>query len=117
VTKSAFLLATAAVAWGAAFLAWALLGPAYSSGDPLADASNPVQVALVASPLLVALAAWLCLHRTCATGASPRPATAIAVVVGGFSVLSAASIGMLLAPLTLLIALAAATVEKPRATA
>ena len=110
--KPAFLFATAAVAWGAGFLAWALLGTAYSNGDPLAHAGDPVQVALAALPLLVALAAWLLLHRSCATGASPRPATAGALVLGGFSILAAASIGMFLAPLAILIGVAAATVEQ-----
>jgi hypothetical protein len=119
VRKPAFLFATAAVAWGAAFFAWALLGSAYSSvdsagnssGEPLAHAGEPVQVALAALPLLVALVAWLLLHRSCATGASPRPATAVALVVGGFTILSAASVGMFLAPLGILIGIAAATIE------
>jgi hypothetical protein len=117
VTKTAFLLATAAVAWGAAFLAWALLGSAYSSGDPLADAGNPVAVALATVPLLVAVAAWSYLHRSCSLGRSTRPVTAIALVAGAFSILSAASIGMVLAPLALLIGLAVATVEPARPTA
>ena len=118
--KPAFLLATAAVAWGAGFLAWALLGTASSSvdsagnssGEPLAEAGDPLQVALAALPLVVALTAWLLLHRSCATGASPRPATAIALVLGGFSILSAASVGMFVAPLTILIGIAAATVDQ-----
>src|SRR4051794_15820738 len=114
--KPAFLFATAAVAWGAALFAWALLVSAYSSGEPLAHAEDPVQVALAALPLLVALVAWLLLHRSCATGASPRPATAVALVVGGFTILSAASVGMFLAPLGILIGIAAATIEQaPRA--
>jgi hypothetical protein len=119
--KPAFLFATAAVAWGAAFLAWSLLGTAYSSvdssgnssGGPLAHAGDPLQVALAALPLLVALVAWLLLHRVCATGASPRSATAVALAVGGFTILSAASIGLFLAPLAILIGVAAATVEQP----
>jgi hypothetical protein len=116
VTKTAFLLATAAVAWGAAFLAWALLGSAYSSGDPLADAGDPVAVTLAAGPLLVAAAAWSCLHRSCSLGSSTRPATTIALVTGAVSILGAASIGMFLAPLALLIGLAVATVEQPTPT-
>ena len=109
--KPAFLFATAAVAWGAGFFAWALLGTAYSSGDRLAHAGDPVQVAPVALPLLVAVAAWWTLHRSCTLGASRRPAAAIAVVSGAFALLSAASVGLLLAPLTLFVALSAATVE------
>jgi hypothetical protein len=117
VRKPAFLLATAAVAWGAGFLGWALLGTAYSNGDPLAPADDPVAVALATSPLVVAVAAWLSLHRVCARGASTRPAVVIAVAVGVLSVLGAASVGMFLAPLTLLIGLAATTVEPHRRTA
>jgi len=109
--KPAFLFATAAVAWGAGFFAWSLLGSAYSSGEPLAHAGDPVQVALVALPLLVAAASWWSLHRSCALGASRRPAAAIAVISGAFALVSAASVGLLLAPLTLLVALSAATVE------
>jgi hypothetical protein len=120
VRKPAFLFATAAVAWGAAFFAWSLLGTAYSSvdssgsssGEPLAQAGDPLQVALAALPLLVALVAWLVLHRTCATGASPRPATAIALAVGAFTILSAASVGLFLAPLAILIGIAAATIDQ-----
>jgi hypothetical protein len=112
VRKPAFLLATAAVAWGAGFMAWALLGTAYSNGDPLAHAGDPVQILLAALPLLVAVAAWQLVHRTCAVGASPRPATLIALALGGFSILAAASIGMFLAPLAILIGVAAATVER-----
>jgi hypothetical protein len=111
VRKPAFLFATAAVAWGAGFFAWALLGGAYSNGEPLARAGDPVQVALVALPLLVAVAAWWTLHRSCALGASRRPAAAIAVVGGAFALVSAASVGLLLAPLTLFVALSVATVE------
>jgi hypothetical protein len=115
VRKPAFLFATAAVAWGAGFLAWALLGTAYSSGEPLAHAADPVQVLLAALPLLVALVAWLLLHRSCARGASRRAATATALVLSGFSIVSAASVGMFVAPLAILIGVAAAVVEQPPA--
>ena len=109
-TRPAFLFATAAVAWGAGFLAWALLGTAYSSGDPLAHAGDPVQVAFAALPLLVAAAAWWSLHRTCAFGRSTLPTTAIVATWLAFSLVSAASIGLLLAPAGLLLVAARATV-------
>ena len=91
-TKPAFLFATAAVAWGAGF--FVVLGAA--------------PAALL--PLTVAALAWWSLHRTCATGASARPATALATLTAAFTVISAASIGVLLAPLALLLGLARATV-------
>jgi len=109
--KPAFLFATAAVAWGAGFFAWALLGAAYSNGEPLAHADDPVQVVLVALPLLVAVTAWVSLHRTCAVGASPWPARTIAVVLLAFSVVSAASVGLLLVPLVLFLGGALASVQ------
>ena len=114
--KPAFLLATAAVAWSMGFLGWALLGTAYSNGDPLAHADDPIQVGLAACPLLVAGVAWLSLHRTCSLGASTRPAVAIALIAAALSIVGAASIGMFLAPLALLIGLAAMIVEPVRPT-
>ena len=100
----AFLLATGAVAWGAAFAGFALL-----SG--LAHPGATQEVALSALPLLVAALAWWLLHRTCATGASPGPARAITVVYLAFSAISSPSIGLLLAPAGLLLAAALATVR------
>src|SRR5689334_23351581 len=112
-TRPAFLCATSAVAWGAAFFVWALLGAAYSDGSSLAHAGDPVQVALVALPLVVAIAAWWILHRTCAIGASKRPATALAAITGAFSILGLASIGLFIAPIAVLVVAATATVEQP----
>jgi hypothetical protein len=106
VRQPAFLFATGAVAWAAGFLAWALL-PA----QPLADARDPVQIALVALPLLVALLAWASLHRTCAVGAAPHLAWLLTVIILSFSVIGAASVGLLLAPAGLLLAFSLATVE------
>ena len=111
-TKPAFLFATAAVAWGAAFFTWALLGAAYSNGDALAHAGDPAQVALAALPLLVAGVAWWSLHRTCMGRASARPAVALAALTAAFSVVGAASIGVLIAPIALLLAAATGTVER-----
>jgi hypothetical protein len=113
--KPAFLFATAAVAWGAAFFAWALLGSAYSSGEPLAHSEDPIQVLLVALPLLVCAAAWLSLHRTCSAGASPWLAGSITVVLLAFSLVGAASVGLLLAPAVFLLGGALATVPQPPA--
>jgi hypothetical protein len=110
--RPAFLLATAAVAWGAGFFGWSLLGTAYSNGDPLAHAGDPIQVALAALPLAVAAAAWWSLHRACASGARLWPATSIAVAWLAFSLVSAASVGLLLAPAALLLVGATATVRR-----
>ena len=109
--KPAFLFATGAVAWGVGFLVWALFDSAYSTGGPLADAREPVQVVLVALPLFVALIAWGSLHRMCAVGAAPHVAWVVTVAILTFSVISAASVGLLLAPTGLFLAFALATVE------
>jgi hypothetical protein len=94
VTKPAFLFATAAVAWGAGFFA-------FLGGAPAA-----------ALPLLVATLAWWSLHRTCAFGAPRWPATSITVTWFAFSLISAASVGLLLAPAALLLAGATVTVQR-----
>jgi len=112
VRKPAFLFATTAVAWGAGFFAWSLLGTAYSNGDPLAHAGDPVQVALVALPLLVAALAWWSLHRTCSSGAPRWPATSITVTWLAFSLVSAASVRLLLAPAALLLVAALISVRQ-----
>jgi hypothetical protein len=109
----AFGLATAAVAYAAAFTAWALTAPVYSSGQTILEANSELSVRVaIAMPLLVTSAVWLLLHVACRFDA-PRArivASTVAWLLVAFAVITGFSIGMFVLPgAALLVAAAALT--------
>lgn len=120
--RRALALTLLAVAWGVALIVLAVVLPVYSasettsSGQTSAAASQTlVQVngvgvlAPVALPALFAALVWFALHRKCSRGG--RGAEYLAWTVIGLlfalSMLAAASIGMFVVPMALLLACAA----------
>ncbi len=100
-SRSAFWLATGAVGCAAAFTAWALFAPAYSSGETLLEANPELSVRLaVAAPLVVTSTAWLLLHVACRFDAiwARRAALAVAWLLVAFAVVTGFSIGLFVLP-------------------
>jgi hypothetical protein len=64
---------------------------------------------LAAVPAVIGILVWLALHRTCALGTrwTQSVAIAVAIAVGGFALLAAASIGMFVMPMAFFMALGA----------
>jgi hypothetical protein len=117
----AFGLATAGVLWAAALIPGAFFFPAYSgeSGttagvtahttDTLVGANGVWVVALFVPPVVLAVIAWLGLHRYCSTGSrNGRLIGQIATgLLAAFAILSF-SAGFLALPAVLLVAVALA---------
>jgi hypothetical protein len=117
----AFGLATAGVLLTAALIPGAFFFPAYSgessssSGgtvhttDTLVGANGTWTVAWFVPPVLLAVAAWLGLHRSCATGSrNGRLVGRIAAGLLAASAFLAFSVGILALPAAVLVVVAAA---------
>jgi hypothetical protein len=117
-----FLAVTAASVLAAAFVAWALAGAAGTScsvssaggetcvDEPLVHGFGAGALA-AAAPLAISLLVWWLLHRSCSGGGrAPRGvAAALASMLVVVSVLGAASIGIFLLPVAVLLVVAVAT--------
>jgi hypothetical protein len=113
----AFALATAAVAWAAAFTWWALTASVYSDGQTILEA-NPeavVRVAL-AAPLAVSAVAWLALHVAChrASRSAYALGLVLATVLTLFALVAGFSIGLAVLPGAAALLVAAILVEPGR---
>ncbi len=125
---TAFGLASAAVAWSFLLLASAFFFPAYrgesceggqfgfehctSTSSTFIDENGTGAVVWLALPAVVAILGWLLLHHVCATGSKwgRNGALTLVVVLFAFGVF-AASIGILVLPVTLMLATSALLVE------
>jgi hypothetical protein len=117
--RLAFGLTVAGFAWAAALVPAALLVPVYSgktesgSGDSVSTSAtlvgeNGLGVLLpIAIPAAVAALVWLALHRRCTHGTAAYWAWSLVALLAAFSFVAAASIGMFLMPIALLLAGAA----------
>jgi hypothetical protein len=116
--RCAIGLTSASVLWGLALAAAAFLMPVYgadtssssgvteSTSSTLVGANGPWAALPAAVPLLLALCAWLGLHRACARRSRAGRVlawTCVALLVA-FAVVGAASIGMFGLPAMLLLA-------------
>lgn len=100
--RAAFWLATGAVAWAAAFTAWAMTAAVYApGGQTILDANDELAVRLaLAAPLVVSALVWLVLHVACRrrSRAARGVGRAAAWMLVGFSVLTGFTIGMFVLP-------------------
>lgn len=120
--RQAFWLTTAAVVWSAALVGGAFTLPAYSSsatsstGAPSSGSLTLVAVnglgvlVPVGIPLLISALVWFALHRKCSRGGpfAGYLAWMLVVVLALGCVAAAASIGVLIVPVALLLGGAAA---------
>lgn len=118
----AFWLTTAALVWSGALVAAAFLLPVYgvsaassagtrSSGSLTLVAVNGLGVLIpVGMPLLLSATAWMALHRKCSRGGSIAGylAWALVAALAVGCLIAAASIGLFVVPVALLLARAAA---------
>jgi hypothetical protein len=114
----AFGLTVGAFGWALALVLGAVVVPVYSgkssaggtSSATLVDENGLGVLVPVAIPALVAAVVWFALHRVCSrgSGAGLYVAWSLIAVMGLFSLLAAASIGMFVLPVALLLAGAAA---------
>ena len=123
----AFGLTVAAFAWSVGLVPAALVAPLYSgtaasgSGPTTSTSSTLVEVngaqvlLIVAVPALLAALAGIALHRKCAHGSlrAERLAWVAVSVLGALAILGAASIGLLVLPIALLLGAAAALTPAP----
>lgn len=118
-TVLAVATATGSCIWSIALLPYAFFAPAYAGesrfeGTTLHTTAtlvgvNGTAIALVvAIPAVLTLVAWAGLHRRCARGSAAGTAVAYgaAIALLAFSVVAAASIGPLVLPAALLLAIA-----------
>ena len=108
--RTAFGLATLAVAGAAAFTVWALTASAYSSGETLFEANDELTARLaLAAPLVVTSVVWLLLHVACRFDL--RAPRTVAQVIGwlliAFAMISGFSIGLFVMPGALALVVAA----------
>jgi hypothetical protein len=114
----AFGLTVAGFAWAAALLPFALLVPAYSGKTESASGSFSTTATLVgengaavlvpiAIPAAIAALVWYALHRRCTLGGGNYWAWSLVALLAAFSFVSAASIGLFLMPIAILLAGAA----------
>jgi hypothetical protein len=120
--RQAFWLTIAGMAWSAALLAAACVLPVYGSsgssstglswsGSSTLVAVNGIGVLVpVGIPLLISASVWFALHRKCSCGGplAGYLAWALVVVLALGCLIAAASIGLLIVPVALLLARAAA---------
>jgi hypothetical protein len=120
--RRAFWLTIAGLAWSAALLAGAFVLPVYGSsgtsstglswsGSSTLVAVNGVGVLIpVGIPLLISAFVWFALHRKCSCGGPVAGylAWALVVVLALGCLVAAASIGLLIVPVVLLLGRAAA---------
>jgi hypothetical protein len=95
--------------WAALLLVGALTVPLYSDGTTLVEANGTGVLYAVAVPAGLALVAYAGLHLKCARGSAAGAglATAAIVLLGIFTLLAMASIGLFVLPATLLLLVAA----------
>ena len=130
---AAFALSSSAVGAGALLLAGAFLAPVYSAQEATGGGTHTTVVstsgtlvgengtdviAFVATPLVLALIAWVGLRRECTTGSRAGRGVAKASVwlLGALALLGAMTIGVFVAPIAVLLGLGiAATPHGPAA--
>jgi hypothetical protein len=115
-------LTVGAFAWAVALIVAALAVPVYSgvsstgtSSSTLVDENGAACLVVVALPALTTAIAWAALHRRCSRGSRRATWLAWAMVYGlaAFAILGAASIGMFVLPVALLLGAAAALTPYP----
>ena len=118
----AFGLTMAAFAWGVALIVAAFVAPAYSvdvgpggqqTTTTLVDENGLAVLVVVAVPAVIAAIVWAVLHRHRTTGRSAGAAWVLVALLGAFSVLSLASIGVFILPVVVMLALAAKLTPSP----
>ncbi|MFL5909137.1 MAG: hypothetical protein ACJ768_00985 [Gaiellaceae bacterium] len=125
--RRAFGLTVAAFAWSLVLVAAALVVPVYSgttqSGSgpristsaTLVDVNGTQALLVIAVPALLTAIAGIALHRRCTRGS--RQATRLAwvavYVLAAFGILGAASIGLFVLPVAVLLAAAATLTPAP----
>jgi hypothetical protein len=108
--RLAFGLATAAVVYAVAFTVWALIAPAYSSGETILEENPELSVRIaIALPLLITATVWLLLHLACRFDAARtrRAAAIVAWLLVAFAVITGFSIGLFVLPGAVLLVAAA----------
>jgi hypothetical protein len=100
----AFGLTVTAFAWGVAILA---------AGLPLVADESTFLLVVLGLPAAVAAGVWWMLHRRCAQGGGTAVATVLVCMLGLFSLVSLASLGLFVLPVVAL--LAVATILTPSA--
>jgi hypothetical protein len=137
--RSAFLFSLAAVGWSALLLVGAFTFPVYDTEDSsgsaqlvngktivvsdqsseggatLVDENGTGVVLVTAVPLVVVLLGASLLHRYCSRGSqwADSLAWALIVVLGLFSLIASASIGLFVLPAVLLLGISAALTRPP----
>jgi hypothetical protein len=119
--------ATGSCLWSLALLPYAFFAPAYAGesrleGDTLHTSATLVGVngtavvAVIAVPAVLSLLAWAGLHCRCARGSAAGTGVAYgaAIALAAFSVLGAASIGPLVLPAAVLLAIAVRATPRAR---
>ena len=109
--RVAFTTSASAVALGAVLLSAAFWAPMYNDGGTLVDVNGYGVLIPVAAPLVLATAAFLALWARCARGSRVGNAVAnvVLALLIGLTLLGAATIGILVLPITALVAVAVAT--------
>lgn len=118
-TVLAVAAATGSCLWSLALLPYAFFVPAYAgesrfqgvtlhTSSTLVGVNGTAVVAVIAIPAVLSLLAWAGLNRRCARGSAAGTAIAYgaAIALGAFAVVAAASIGPLVLPAALLLAVA-----------
>lgn len=112
----AFGLATTAFAWALALIAAAVLAPVYTGAGPggtssstLVQENGPRVLLVIVVPAVLTAVAWAALHRRCSKGSrrAARLAWAIVSALAALAILGAATIGLFVLPVALLLAAAA----------
>jgi hypothetical protein len=119
--------ATGACLWSLALLPYAFFAPAYAgesrfqggtlhTSATLVGANGTAIVGVVAVPAVLTLLAWAGLHRRCAYGSSAGTGVAYcaAIALAAFAVVAAASIGPLVLPAAVLLAIAVRAMPRAR---
>jgi hypothetical protein len=105
----ALALTVAAVAWGVALVIAAFVAPAYNDGSTLVAQNGPWVALPVAVPAALAAVAWAGLRHKCSRPgrAGSRAAWTAIALLGAFTLVGAASIGLFVLPATAMLAVAA----------
>ena len=110
--RTAFWLATGAVAWAAAFTVWVLTASVYEPGGETILAANgelTVRIAVFV-PVVTSALVWLALHIACRDGSRAARSAGLtaAFVLLGFALITGFTIGMFVLPGAIALTLAAA---------
>jgi hypothetical protein len=125
----AFRLTAVAFAWSSGLVAAALLapfyggtsrtgsGPAVSTSSTLVDVNGAGVLVVAAIPAILTVIVWIALHRRCSRGSSRAAGLARAAVfaLAVLAVVGAASIGLLVLPVALLLGAAVSLTPSPEA--